>query len=110
MQSYLDFNTKAILTWFYFYSFNEWVEKVDEEKAQRIETNLRDMKDLKEKELLKYVNYDVDRVQTYVLFQKAFDCLDNEEEKQELHDTLYRALQFISEKRDQEWCLVFFKD
>lgn len=55
--------------------------------------------------MFKHVDYDADRVETYLIFQKAF----SREDKSDLIEKLKKALTFISQ-RDQEWTLVIFRE
>ena len=63
------------------------------------------MAELKEKEMFKHVDYDADRIETYLIFQNAFA----REDKQDLVEKLKEALTFISQ-RDQQWTLVIFRE
>ena len=55
--------------------------------------------------MFKHVDYDADRIETYLIFQNAF----TREDKNELIVKLKKALTFISE-REQEWTFVIFRE
>lgn len=63
------------------------------------------MKKMKEIEMLRHVDYDADKVETYLMFQKAF----GRDDKIEIVEEMKFALKFIAE-REQEWTLVIFKE
>lgn len=49
-------------------SYNKYSAKVDSVKTQNIKDYLEIMVELKEKEMFKHVDYDADRVETYLIF------------------------------------------
>ena len=49
---------------------------------EKINEYLTDMALLKKHEMLKHVDYDADKVETYLMFQKAFNSEQNQDIKQ----------------------------